>query len=190
MSLSGTPAEAGVRGEQIVHFIGEDFVSVEPPPKQGCEDQLDENDQFNRTSQWNPRRSRGARLSFFSLPKFSRVSQWNPRRSRGARPRALIVTSRFYESQWNPRRSRGARAMPPDLAVSWSGLSGTPAEAGVRGAKHALNLLMAHVSVEPPPKQGCENVCSSYQSLIWQRLSGTPAEAGVRGERRRMHSFY
>ena len=35
--LSGTPAEAGVRVDFDFNAIAENIVSVEPPPKQGCE---------------------------------------------------------------------------------------------------------------------------------------------------------
>ena len=35
-------------------------------------------------------------------------------------------------------------------------LSGTPAEAGVRGLPFPPRGLFTIVSVEPPPKQGCE----------------------------------
>ena len=39
------------------------------------------------------------------------------------------------------------------------GLSGTPAEAGVREDAKAISSDMFQVSVEPPPKQGCELSC-------------------------------
>ena len=39
------------------------------------------------------------------------------------------------------------------------------------------------VSVEPPPKQGCELVIHPLDFKTLSSLSGTPAEAGVRGER-------
>ena len=84
------------------------------------------------------------------------MSQWNPRRSRGAR-RPGIPGRLRGRSQWNPRRSRGAR-WPVGYTMHWDG-----------------------VSVEPPPKQGCELV-ASYGIPNSSRLSGTPAEAGVRGE--------
>ena len=42
-------------------------VSVEPPPKQGCEEQWIQLLQENYPSQWNPRRSRGARWQLLSV---------------------------------------------------------------------------------------------------------------------------
>ena len=39
----------------------ESRVSVEPPPKQGCEVLGKDEGKLERKSQWNPRRSRGAR---------------------------------------------------------------------------------------------------------------------------------
>ena len=59
-------------------------------------------------------------------------------------------------------------------------LSGTPAEAGVRGVRPFPPPRPCRVSVEPLPKQGCE-VNSRESFYITTRLSGTPAEAGVRG---------
>ena len=61
-----------------------------------------------------------------------------------------------FSSQWNPRRSRGASRRRVQTLTMSIRLSGTPAEAGVRG-RRALNVArFASVSVEPPPKQGCE----------------------------------
>ena len=84
-------------------------------------------------------------------------------------------------------------------------LSGTPAEAGVRGGFGGHTTELCVVSVEPPPKQGCEDTwwchrwhrrrvsvepppkqgCEEswkYRQFDDARLSGTPAEAGVRVE--------
>ena len=84
-------------------------------------------------------------------------------------------------SQWNPRRSRGASLLVIELFRDNYRLSGTPAEAGVRvfeyaGKNHKCRRLSGTpaeagvrelcawdvrgremVSVEPPPKQGCES---------------------------------
>ena len=58
-------------------------------------------------------------------------------------------------SQWNPCRSRGARS------------------------KAAAAKGKGKVSVEPLPKQGCEeNFHAKVDAAL--SLSGTPAEAGVR----------
>ena len=85
-------------------------------------------------------------------------------------------------------------------------LSGTPAEAGVRVGIPCITLLTIKVSVEPPPKQGCEwnnvrhfsqswcvsvepppkqgcEVRKTDESASIHGLSGTPAEAGVRADR-------
>ena len=40
--------------------------------------------------------------------------------------------------------------------ANMAGLSGTPAEAGVRDDNSLLLFSLVHVSVEPLPKQGCE----------------------------------
>ena len=59
-------------------------------------------------------------------------------------------------------------------------LSGTPAEAGVRGHNDCFYDDEDQVSVEPLPKQGCENSPSVKEISDDPGLSGTPAEAGVR----------
>ena len=133
------------------------------------------------------------------------MSQWNPRRSRGA-SQADRIKQRAVSSQWNPRRSRGASRQFAIKAANNAGLSGTPAEAGVRAIWPRCGSSGSIVSVEPPPKQGCEVIASSVSekstSSQWNPrrsrgarchslrrrnpatgLSGTPAEAGVRGIR-------
>ena len=60
-------------------------------------------------------------------------------------------------------------------------LSGTPAEAGVRVPVASWSDHNRAVSVEPPPKQGCETG-ESHENQDMSGLSGTPAEAGVRGD--------
>ena len=91
------------------------------------------------------------------------------------------IGSKFYieQSQWNPRRSRGASVLYTQYGAGGYGLSGTPAEAGVRVDNQNQVIEKSDVSVEPPPKQGCERL---PRSLPRHRpsLSGTPAEAGVR----------
>ena len=130
--LSGTPAEAGVRGIWMLTVWERYVVSVEPPPKQGCENHCLGSSLSHDWSQWNPRRSRGARINWFHPSAFTDASQWNPRRSRGARR----------------RRDRMLRRRQC--------LSGTPAEAGVREDGDGYSAGHLIVSVEPPPKQGCE----------------------------------
>ena len=176
--LSGTPAEAGVRDKDGRMPWGFRWVSVEPPPKQGCETAAWRMGYKVGQSQWNPRRSRGASCNGGgSMPIFSRLSgtpaeagvravrnapgnhlaasQWNPRRSRGARADA-VSPSKSAPSQWNPRRSRGASKLDWYLRHKFPGLSGTPAEAGVRDHNSGRASNISIVSVEPPPKQGCE----------------------------------
>ena len=60
------------------------------------------------------------------------------------------------------------------------GLSGTPAEAGVRVGADFDWFCRRRVSVEPLPKQGCEGTENPTIVIEQWGLSGTPAEAGVR----------
>ena len=60
------------------------------------------------SSQWNPRRSRGARSIIMGKRRDKKPSQWNPRRSRGASRDCCADGNCYLWSQWNPRRSRGA----------------------------------------------------------------------------------
>ena len=106
--LSGTPAEAGVRDGENTGGCLRGGVSVEPPPKQGCEDNETIDIASYAESQWNPRRSRGARILLQLVITSGATSQWNPRRSRGARWHVLHYSKTRAMSQWNPRRSRGA----------------------------------------------------------------------------------
>ena len=155
LSLSGTPAEAGVRDFLHGPMNSLQNVSVELPPKQGCEDAVGHAEHEVERSQWNPRRSRGAR-HLCSRPWMS-----------------------YIKSQWNPRRSRGARRSEPGVVAPRPSLSGTPAEAGVREDPWFRYGQECAVSVEPPPKQGCE-IAWGMLRLASKGLSGTPAEAGVR----------
>ena len=85
-------------------------VSVEPPPKQGCEQK--------RGALCYPLRS----LSGTPAEAGVRVEEATD---------ALMIN----ESQWNPRRSRGARRSEPGVEFLERSLSGTPAEAGVRALR-------------------------------------------------------
>ena len=76
-------------------------------------------------------------------------------------------------SQWNPRRSRGASGKFRGGYGFIPRLSGTPAEAGVRDGAEKINADPRLVSVEPPPKQGCEASSSSWPSRI-ARVSVEP----------------
>ena len=200
--LSGTPAEAGVRdGKTVTGYILL-LVSVEPPPKQGCESSPPGPPRGHVRSQWNPRRSRGASCRTRNQRLGSRVSVEPPPKQgceasqRKTGPPLIVsvepppkqgcedevmaegagfsglsgtpaeagvrgddyVWFRFMwtESQWNPRRSRGARSTFLQIRRTTPRLSGTPAEAGVRGGEIRRGRKFAPVSVEPPPKQGCE----------------------------------
>ena len=163
-SLSGTPAEAGVRGTTVPNAPRISRVSVEPPPKQGCEFMVKKYSESQLESQWNPRRSRGAsgdktqgvlrRSGLSGTPAEAGVrgseggpgkpfegSQWNPRRSRGARTLYAFWWWGQSQSQWNPRRSRGARLR-----------------------RVLLHTQLDNVSVEPPPKQGCEEIIMNIEN--------------------------
>ena len=134
-------------------------VSVEPLPKQGCE--------------------LAAQIAYLSGEV---TSQWNPCRSRGASMFMVGMVHSLTWSQWNPCRSRGARRVV-DKFLSWFwSLSGTPAEAGVRGSRGTNENRTNSVSVEPLPKQGCEWTTCFTMLRKPKSLSGTPAEAGVRGD--------
>ena len=85
--LSGTPAEAGVRVDTDETVWSVVQVSVEPLPKQGCEVQWRCHSAIDNGSQWNPCRSRGASPEGEKYSKLAEASQWNPCRSRGARTR-------------------------------------------------------------------------------------------------------
>ena len=82
-------------------------VSVEPPPKQGCEDK------------WVEEIANRDRLS--GTPAEA-----------GVRAAGEILNTGSAQSQWNPRRSRGASFNSVNHCHASRRLSGTPAEAGVR----------------------------------------------------------
>ena len=137
------------------------FVSVEPPPKQGCEKKEEDDMNHLSTSQWNPRRSRGASIhvrdygccatslsgtpaeagvrvvGFFMNSPDDDVSV-EPPPKQGCEPTASGSPEGSRRSQWNPRRSRGASIDRPGWGID------------------------IKVSVEPPPKQGCEYVSRTY----------------------------
>ena len=130
-------------------------VSVEPLPKQGCEISklVKSSDQ--------------PRVSVEPLPK------------QGCEKDEAKRITKLIRSQWNPCRSRGARSSGWHGIQLAHGLSGTPAEAGVRDEYIAIPSIVGGVSVEPLPKQGCEKFMMQNAGLM-AGLSGTPAEAGVR----------
>ena len=133
---------------------------------------------MSHTSQWNPRRSRGARLHATRVDRWHSVSV-EPPPKQGCEIINWVMGDGENESQWNPRRSRGASTTSETSHRDRCCLSGTPAEAGVRAPLVKRLTEIAAVSVEPPPKQGCEFSLLDQVSLT-PRLSGTPAEAGVR----------
>ena len=131
-SLSGTPAEAGVRVRSDARSEATSKVSVEPPPKQGCESDASPHLSSKPVVSVEPPPKQGCEYCRFSFSHPSFLSQWNPRRSRGASPSTddldheryvsvepppkqgceitvVILTREDFRSQWNPRRSRGAR---------------------------------------------------------------------------------
>ena len=157
-----------------------DPVSVEPLPKQGCEEDHKPYIPPSTRSQWNPCRSRGARVPY--LPHGWRIGSLSgtpaeagvrddlpppsnkiilvsvePLPKQGCESALMISMRCWTKSQWNPCRSRGARC-----GEWWEQADQRP------------------VSVEPLPKQGCEMI---YLKMVGYSasLSGTPAEAGVRG---------
>ena len=130
------------------------IVSVEPPPKQGCEISYRRKNEEPPCLSGTPAEAGVRAYLFYNILHVlyglsgtpaeagvrgieylnnnnQVVSQWNPRRSRGASG-LCRVQRRLDKSQWNPRRSRGASVRT------------------VVGGPFFL------VSVEPPPKQGCE----------------------------------
>ena len=130
--LSGTPAEAGVRVDPHGFPARYFHVSVEPPPKQGCEITKTIHTMKVAPSQWNPRRSRGARPRRHPIHQ-SFVVSVEPPPKQGCEIAANESKSPAPLSQWNPRRSRGASPHVGRCGLPVGGLSGTPAEAGVRG---------------------------------------------------------
>ena len=179
-SLNGTPAEAGVRAEIGRQGRRDCRVSVEPPPMQGCEACETQLEAEMLKVSVEPPPKQGCEKLERALQRAQEKSQWNPRRSRGARRRQGNFFGHVSSLSGTPAEAGVRAVVPQTLLGSLASLSGTPAEAGVREAvgwledaadrsqwnprrsrgarRHALNLPMAHgvVSVEPPPKQGCE----------------------------------
>ena len=135
--LSGTPAEAGVRAliSDGVALFGE--------------------------SQWNPCRSRGASLQIVTGNALIYRSQWNPCRSRGARAFRFLRLPRGIASQWNPCRSRGARGKYPKRGRKNRRLSGTPAEAGVRGRRPNTTSTLLTSQWNPCRSRGARRLSSA-----------------------------
>ena len=156
-SLSGTPAEAGVRGYCICDSLQCSIVSVEPLPKQGCEGAEYDPNSWCNWSQWNPCRSRGASRLDTVLKQIETGLSGTPAEA-GVREGISPGFQHNVGSQWNPCRSRGARGKVfSERRGGRCCLSGTPAEAGVRvGLRRGSGQKRARVSVEPLPKQGCE----------------------------------
>ena len=133
-------------------------VSVEPPPKQGCE-----------SSSWRMNRNDGT-VSVEPPPKQGCESWKNH------------IRNTAPKSQWNPRRSRGARSRGTDFLNCWFCLSGTPAEAGVRAYCYC-NIVTIYTSLSGTPAEAGVRGYDVGKFLINKpSLSGTPAEAGVRGK--------
>ena len=65
-----------------------------------------------------------------------------------------------------------------------------PPKQGCEVTTTVLSTRTTGVSVEPPPKQGCEEQHMGAQIRAGLRLSGTPAEAGVRGREVEIHFHY
>ena len=110
-SLSGTPAEAGVRDVQLAALRPSYWGLSGTPAEAGV---------------------RGARDVRLRLEHMSRLSG-TPAEA-GVRAHSAVHTIQATESQWNPCRSRGARIPCITIITIKVGLSGTPAEAGVRAA--------------------------------------------------------
>ena len=101
-------------------------------------------------SQWNPRRSRGARLKNINYVLLIGVSV-EPPPKQGCEGISITLGDGPTMSQWNPRRSRGARWRLDRMGRNLHRLSGTPAEAGVREENARTARSRLYVSVEPPP---------------------------------------
>ena len=155
-SLSGTPAEAGVRALETFQFFVK-FGGLSGTPAEAGVRGVNARYRDARAyrSQWNPCRSRGARGLDDTKAVPKAMSQWNPCRSRGA---SRGCGPGYLESAVSvePLPKQGCELEGRKLIELERSLSGTPAEAGVRGER------LWHFD---------------YGRL---GLSGTPAEAGVR----------
>ena len=149
--LSGTPAEAGVREDDFNLPVLILRVSVEPPPKQGCES-VNVPVWMNTWSLSGTPAEAGVRGDPHVVVGLCFSSQWNPRRSRGAR--VPVSALKGYRSclSGTPAEA-GVRAdLDEYMERYYPSLSGTPAEAGVRDQAAWKAGIALFVSVEPPPK--------------------------------------
>ena len=176
--LSGTPAEAGVRGFTLRILSGCGMsqwnpcrsrgascprsrnhgrrrVSVEPLPKQGCE----------------PSRRilcRSSLVSVEPLPKQgcegapkpnkygALASQWNPCRSRGARRQSEAKYAAWLVSV-EPLPKQGCEVGFASKIIQHYGSQWNPCRSrGASSLTEAPTSESRSVSVEPLPKQGCE----------------------------------
>ena len=159
--LSGTPAEAGVRVYR--NFKPELSISSlsGTPAEAGVRDGRGRSNGCLDKSQWNPRRSRGARPG---------KKSWMLRRLRlsgtpaeaGVRAGVFKCLAPFVRSQWNPRRSRGASSNKTLLSSTVRCLSGTPAEAGVRGRRACPSQPTALSQWNPRRSRGASRPTFSH----------------------------
>ena len=61
-----------------------------------------------------------------------------------------------FTSQWNPRRSRGARRTVKHIRRDQQVSVEPPPKQGCEYSDFVMMMELGSVSVEPPPKQGCE----------------------------------
>ena len=156
-------------------------VSVEPLPKQGCEMTAEQAAFFGVEVSVEPLPKQGCEgavvtemkdftvVSVEPLPKQGCENGWNDRRRCNT------------ASQWNPCRSRGARRSAISATAPMSCLSGTPAEAGVRGVLEETFAASEESQWNPCRSRGA-SCRPRAPRRIRRSLSGTPAEAGVRVE--------
>ena len=132
-SLSGTPAEAGVRVDPRRSYGSSRGVSVEPLPKQGCESASHADYAYEDEVSVEPLPKQGCESAPETQPTETISLSGTPAEA-GVRAILPSALTRFSaQSQWNPCRSRGARII-----------------------LQSDDEIML-VSVEPLPKQGCES---------------------------------
>ena len=160
--LSGTPAEAGVReagnsiraycyksqwnpcrsrgARFIVVYTIEDKlqVSVEPLPKQGCEGKIVDMRKYSSPVSVEPLPKQGCEGSNSSQTSEICGVSVEPLPKQGCEQANKHIREGEITSQWNPCRSRGARLCKAYNLGLKEGLSGTPAEAGVRGCARRI----------------------------------------------------
>ena len=203
--LSGTPAEAGVRGLRS-GITGVDkerrHVSVEPLPKQGCERRAE----AVAIISVEPLPKQGCEtvsVSVEPLPKqgCEALATWalhrvsvEPLPKQGCEE---TVKGKQHHVSVEPLPKQGCEATGHGYQIMTS-LSGTPAEAGVRVRGEELRIDGESSQWNPCRSRGASiplpwlhqgsvksqwNPCRSRGArsrLETSRLSGTPAEAGVR----------